>query len=122
MSLTFDRLRLANVARCEQSFYPLDERDLASWLLCVTGELGELAETLNGKRRGVPVDLDLAAVAGELSDVVTYLDLLAARAGIDLGRAVAEKFDVVSERVGSPIRLSEDPAPNDPSAAEAGKA
>jgi hypothetical protein len=42
-----------------------------------------------------------------MADVVTYADLLAARFGIDLGLAVAAKFNEVSERVGSDLRLDE---------------
>jgi len=41
----------------------------------------------------------------ELADVLTYLDLLAATLGVDLGRAAAQKFNEVSERVGFPDRI-----------------
>jgi NTP pyrophosphatase (non-canonical NTP hydrolase) len=44
-------------------------------------------------------------IADELADVVTYLDLLAAVLGVDLGQAVADKFNEVSIRVGFPERL-----------------
>ena len=44
-------------------------------------------------------------VAKELADVVTYLDLLAFRCGVDLGRATMDKFNEVSERVGFPDRI-----------------
>jgi len=39
-------------------------------------------------------------IADELADIVTYCDLLAQKCGIDLGRAVLEKFNRVSTRVG----------------------
>jgi hypothetical protein len=39
----------------------------------------------------------------ELADVVTYLDILAFRCGVDLGAATMSKFNRVSERVGSDV-------------------
>jgi NTP pyrophosphatase (non-canonical NTP hydrolase) len=47
-----------------------------------------------------------ANIGKELADVIIYADLLAARLGIDLGIAVANKFNEVSERVRSDITLS----------------
>jgi NTP pyrophosphatase (non-canonical NTP hydrolase) len=41
----------------------------------------------------------------ELADLTTYIDLLAEAADIDLGEAVVEKFNIVSEREGSDIKL-----------------
>jgi hypothetical protein len=38
-----------------------------------------------------------------LADVVTYLDILAFRCGVDLGNATMSKFNRVSERVGSDV-------------------
>lgn len=45
-------------------------------------------------------------IADELADLVIYADLLAERLEIDLGAAVVRKFNKVSERVGSNIRLN----------------
>ena len=47
----------------------------------------------------------LPMMRDELADVVCYLDLLAFRLGIDLGEAVRDKFNRVSERVGSDVKL-----------------
>jgi hypothetical protein len=55
-------------------------------------------------------------VADELADVLTYLDLLAAALGVDLGRAAVEKFNEVSVRVGFPDRIELTP----PSASDEG--
>jgi len=46
-------------------------------------------------------------MAKELADVVIYADLLAARLGIDLGKAIASKFNEVSDRMGSNIKFKE---------------
>lgn len=79
----------------------------ADWCTAVTGELGEMANLLKKVRRG---DLSMAEarddLGREMADVVTYLDILAAQCGVDLGAAVAGKFDEVSIRVGSPVRFS----------------
>lgn len=45
------------------------------------------------------------AIADEAADIVIYLDLLLARADLDLGEAVRRKFNVVSDRVGSDVKL-----------------
>ena len=46
----------------------------------------------------------------EIADTALYLDLLAARAGIDLGAAIVRKFNRVSEKHGFPERLTIDHA------------
>lgn len=45
------------------------------------------------------------AISDEAADVVIYLDLLLARVGLDLGEAVRRKFNAVSDRVGSDVKL-----------------
>jgi NTP pyrophosphatase (non-canonical NTP hydrolase) len=110
--LTFDEFRAANVARCIK-WHPMgiDSWPPSDWLVAVTGELGELASLLkmrNRERDGLPGNKFSPTdkqVADELADVLTYLDLLAATLGVDLGRAAAQKFNEVSERVGFSDRI-----------------
>lgn len=110
--LTFDEFRAANVARCLK-WHPegLGSWSPSDWLTAVTGELGELASLLkmrNRERDGLPGNKFSPTdrqVAVELADVLTYLDLLSATLGVDLGRAAAQKFNEVSERVGFPDRI-----------------
>lgn len=112
-SLTFDRFREANVTRCVK-WHPkgIDSWSPSDWLVAVTGELGELASLLkmrNRERDGLPGNKFSPTdkqIADELADVLTYLDLLAATLGVDLGRAAAQKFNEVSERVGFPDRIN----------------
>lgn len=101
--LTFEELRLANVERCEQSFHPCDDWTPSDWFMATAGELGEAGNLLKKVRRGEPQQR--GAIADELADTLIYLDLLAHRLGIDLGEAVRSKFNVVSDRVGSEVRL-----------------
>ncbi len=103
--LTFDRLRSANTERCITSYQPIDDWSPNDWLGCLTGEVGELAHLLKEARRGNAVKQE--DIADELADVAIYLDLLAARLKIDLGKAVARKFNRTSLEVGSNVTLPE---------------
>lgn len=101
--LTFEQLRDANVRRCEQAFHPVNDWSLTDWATALAGEVGEACNLIKKRRRGEEIPTE--AIAEELADVVMYLDLLAARLGIDLEAAVRAKFNVVSDRRGSGIRL-----------------
>jgi NTP pyrophosphatase (non-canonical NTP hydrolase) len=110
--LTFDEFRTANVARSlKWHSKGLESWSPSDWLTAVTGELGELASLLkmrNRERDGLPGNKFSPTnhqVADELADVLTYLDLLAATLGVDLGRAAVQKFNEVSERIGFPDRI-----------------
>lgn len=119
--LTFNTLRGANAARLptfknskgEPAHAQADGSDwsLGEWCNAVTGELGEAANIIKKIKRG---DLTLEearpALAKEFADIVTYLDILAMQAGVNLGRSTIEKFNEVSERVKSPIRITSDGA------------
>jgi NTP pyrophosphatase (non-canonical NTP hydrolase) len=105
---TFEELRAANVERNRVAFGDnLGDTgwNACEWVCALVGEVGEAANLIKKVRRGEAIPLQL--IADELADVQTYLDLLAAKLGIDLGAATFRKFNVVSERVGSDIRLPE---------------
>jgi len=110
--LTFDEFRRANVARCIK-WHPagIESWSASDWMTAIMGELGEAASLIkmrNRERDGLPGNKfspTQKQIADELADVLTYLDLLAAMQGIDLGRAAVEKFNEVSERVGFPDRI-----------------
>lgn len=111
-ALTFASFRAANVTRCLK-WHPagIESWSPSDWLTAVTGELGELASLLkmrNRERDGLPGNKFSPTdkmVADEIADVLTYLDLLAAALGVDLGAATVSKFNEVSERVGFPDRI-----------------
>jgi NTP pyrophosphatase (non-canonical NTP hydrolase) len=114
--LTFDLLRQANTTRLptfknskgEPAHSESDGSDwsLAEWSNAVLGELGEAANLIKKIQRG-DISLEEARkdLGREFADVTVYLDILAFRAGVDLGEAVIAKFNEVSIRVGSPVRL-----------------
>jgi NTP pyrophosphatase (non-canonical NTP hydrolase) len=117
--LTFNALRGANTARLPQfrnkhgqlAHSRTDGSDWspAQWLQAVIGELGEYANLRKKFERGdVNAQEFMQQAADELADVVTYLDILAMQLGIDLGAATMDKFNRVSQRVGSTIRLAPD--------------
>lgn len=113
--LGFRQLRAVNVARAERwhAEHPWSGSD---WMVAAMGELGEAGnyvKKLNRARDGIAgandpgVSTLTLGLAEELADAVTYIDLIAAKYGIDLARHVAAKFNHVSEREGFPERLPE---------------
>lgn len=115
--LTFDDLREANVTRLPHfrnrrglpAHSQPDGSDwkLSAWCNAVTGELGEAANIIKKiEREDMTLDEAREDLANELADVQTYLDLLAFRAGVDLGAATIRKWNAVSDRVGYAGKLS----------------
>lgn len=112
--LSFNTLRDANKARLPQfknskgepAHSEPDGSDwsLSDWVTAITGELGEAANIIKKVKRGdLSLDEARPLLAKEYADVVTYLDILAMHTGIDLGRAIKDKFNEVSDRVGSTV-------------------
>lgn len=118
--------RLGN--KCHQSFDGSDWRP-SDWMTAIVGEVGELAGELKKARRGdygddarecmhfrdafgdgrhptyTPNEVT-EKIKREAADIVIYLDILMAQFGIDLGAAVAQKFNEVSERIGVDVQLT----------------
>lgn len=126
--LSFSVLRQANKARLPQFRNPKGELVLskpdgsdwtpAQWLQAVIGELGEYANKRKKFERGdISLEEFTVEAQKELADVQTYLDILAMRcldtpqaahpSGVDLGQATVDKFNEVSGRVGSDVRIGE---------------
>jgi len=112
--LTFKTLRAANMSRCAR-WHPrgLSEWSLSDWGVATAGEMGEalnVVKKLNRERDEIAGN-DLSEnelrqqLADELADVAIYLDIMAASEGIDLGRAIADKFNRTSKKVGFPERI-----------------
>lgn len=103
MSLNFKKLRKVNLKRCEQSFHPLHDWSGTDWACAVAGEVGEACNIIKKFKRGDYVTL--SDLESEIADIIIYVDLLAAFYGIDLSECVKDKFNEVSDRVGSNIKL-----------------
>jgi len=102
----------------------LDSWSPAEWGNALAGEVGELCNVLKKLLRhdkgiqqlAVEEKMDLApkpriraelvlAAAKEIADSYTYLDLVAARLGLDVQQCVVMKFNEISEREGLPQRF-----------------
>jgi len=101
--LTFSKLRAVNIKRCNKHFDKISNWSPTDWGCALAGEVGELCNFLKKDRRGEEVSKD--DIAKEIADVQCYLDLLAARMGIDLAECVIDKFNEVSARKNSKISL-----------------
>ncbi len=101
--LSFKKLRKTNLARCNKDIRPLHDWTSLEWSACIAGEVGELCNFLKKIKRGDKIPKK--ELAHELADIVSYVDLTAASLDIDLGKAVKEKFNIVSKRHGSKYRL-----------------
>lgn len=114
-NLTFENLRQVNVARCEDVFHALEKWTPTDWACAMAGECGEACNEVKKLRRlddaDKVKDTDIQRqelrlkIGKELADLVIYADLLAARLHIDLGDAVRQKFNEVSDKRGSEIKL-----------------
>lgn len=127
MNLSFETLRLANRMRLPEfrnsrGEYAHTQRDgsdwsPAQWLQATVGELGELANVRKKYERGdLSYEEYCMAAKKEIADVQIYLDIFARRlldtreglphpTGVSLTEAVVEKFNEVSVRVHSVVRL-----------------
>jgi NTP pyrophosphatase (non-canonical NTP hydrolase) len=101
--LKFSQLRQTNVTRCESAFHPVNDWSPTDWATAAAGELGEACNMIKKMRRGDEVSL--TEIGYELADAITYIDLLAARLGIDLGAMVRAKFNIVSKRENCEVRI-----------------
>ena len=101
--LTFPQLRDQNVLRTQREFHPVDDWSPTGWASAAAGELREACNLIKKLRRGEPIPL--RDIADEIADTVIYLDLLAARLGIDLDKAITEKFNRTSDNLGSKVKL-----------------
>jgi len=118
--LTFNALRAANLARLplfknaqgEVAHSMPDGSDwsIGEWVMAFVGELGEACNIMKKMKRGdfssAEIHKAQTALEHEFADAQTYLDLLAYRAGVDLGAATMQKFNMVSRRVGCSVMLN----------------
>ena len=77
---------------------------LADWSNAIAGETGEMCNLIKKIRRGD--EIDPKEVGKELADIIIYADILASLLGLDLSDCVVQKFNEVSDRVGSEVKIS----------------
>ena len=114
-SLTFAELTRANIKRNAEVFAPCDNWTPMEWGCAMAGEAGEACGALKKLRRhteGTNSNKDhqtehelFSEVKKELADTVIYCNLIANKLEFDLGEAIRDKFNEVSERMKSSIVL-----------------
>lgn len=120
MPLTFDELREANRLRVEDNPCPPPNWSPSDWMTALVAELGELAYSIKAHRPlpdGWPSEFDLMTIPpgcaadlvttarSALGDVMICLDRLADALIVDLGAAVRDRFNAISEEHGSVVRI-----------------
>ena len=111
MSLSFREFHHLNNLRKESAPVQGTELDwnLTDWTNELCGEAGELANLAKKVRRARPTDPTLEdskeKLGHEIADVVICASLVAGYLGIDFEQAVRDKFNIVSERMKSDLRV-----------------
>lgn len=108
--ISWHELRQANIDRDADVFHEIDTWTPSQWAVAMAGEIGEALNWLKKLNRKRKIDEGEAAlyikeVSHELADAIVYMDLFAQSLHIDLPTAIREKFNIVSEREGSSVRL-----------------
>lgn len=114
--MDFKDFSVFNRRRCESPNgfnHALNSWSLSDWMTATLGELGEaanIAKKLNRVRDGIPGNAETPeqlhqALADEIADTFIYLDLLAQSQGIVLERAVLNKFQRTSAKIGYDDKL-----------------
>lgn len=103
MDITFKEVQDANAARCPEIFPEAIRWTGTEWALAVAGETGELCNNIKKANRGDLISIK--KIMDEAADIVHYCTLLANHYQFDLGQAVVDKFNEVSERHNNPRRL-----------------
>lgn len=73
-----------------------DKWSETDWGCALAGEVGELCNFLKKRRKGKKIST--LKCAKEMADIYLYLDLIATEMGVDLSKAIVNKFNEVSRR------------------------
>jgi NTP pyrophosphatase (non-canonical NTP hydrolase) len=106
--LTFEQLRKASYERATSAFgheEGLTDWSPAGWSNAMAGEAGETCNLTKKILRDGLDSVDPEDLGDEIADVVVYADLLATRMGFRLEDLVRRKFNKVSVRKDTVIRL-----------------
>jgi len=101
-ALTFKKLRQLNSKRSNEVFPVCTKWGVNEWAVALFGEVGEVCDAVKKYNRGKN---NVDDIAKELADTIFYADLLANHLGIDLEEAVKQKFNEVSDKMGSKIKM-----------------
>ena len=114
--MDFKRLREANSARYLENKGNCHNWLITEWTNALAGEVGELCNIVKKTRRGWDGDPNIEDlkqdIGYELADIIIYADIIVSKLGIDLGEAIREKFNIVSNKRGSLVFLDEESIKN----------
>ena len=102
---TLERLRQANPERCKAFGHTVEEMGPLFWAVATAGECGEMCNLIKKKYRGDVMPDFIIDLSKEVADQIIYLDLLCKFYNINMEESVIQKFNEVSDRVCSPIKL-----------------
>ena len=103
LPITFAQLRAKNVERDRKDFGSIATWSLPTWGNALAGEVGEACNLIKKQDRGDSIGC--FQIGKELADIVIYADLIAAKLGLHLDFCIQQKFNEVSNRIGSEVRL-----------------
>lgn len=103
---TLADLRRLNPERCKAFGHTIQEMHVTFWATELAGETGELCNWVKKMVRGDRIDGIKEHIAREAGDVLCTLDLLCQHMDINLEEWTIRKFNEVSDRVNSPIKLN----------------
>lgn len=98
-------LRRKNPERCKAFGHAVKDKSVLFWATELGGETGELLNWVKKMERGDNIPDIKKYIAKEAGDIVVTLDLFCIHQDIDLQAAIVQKFNEVSDRVNSPIKL-----------------
>ena len=101
--LTFEEFHKANVHRSTKDVKHSTDWSSMEWGCALSGEVGELCNYLKKQRRGDKIPKKW--MAHEVADIITYLSLLCHQLDINPEHAIIEKFNIVSKRWKSKVKL-----------------
>lgn len=104
--LTFNKFQKINSKRSKE-IYKRNKFDEYFYGLALAGEVGEACNILKKIKRGSKKKdkSSLQELKDELGDIAAYLCLLADTLGVDLEDCIVSKFNEVSDRFQSKIKL-----------------
>lgn len=109
--LTFNELRQKSTKRSQESYDDiLSNASLSYYGNALAGEVGEACNLIKKVERAKLVGkfndtIPASEIGKELADIIIYADLIATKLGLSLGQCVINKFNEVSDRIGSDVKF-----------------
>lgn len=107
-TLTFDNFSYLNARRCVEGFgRKLNFDSAVVHTLAACGEVGEMAQEIKRilDTGSEPTEEQVEKLMNEVADAITYLDLIPSHLGQKTSDILTRKFNVVSDRIGTKIKI-----------------